>query len=144
MPLFLTNVINLAAQFREQVGRVDRFSQNLKFVPLRPRLFQEVRRCGLTGEEQNFALRQFAASYDGGFDAGHASHNDIADEHIWLKTLERLYGLLSTENGARFESRLVQNDCEGIRNHLFVICYEYPRFCRSGDCWICHAEFPQI
>ena len=107
---------------------MDRLSQNLKFVPLRPRLFQEIRRCGLTGEKQNFALRQFAAGYDGSFDAGHASHDDIADEHIGLKALERLNCLFTAENGTRFKSRLVENDCEGICNYLFVICYEYPGF----------------
>lgn len=120
---------------------MDRFGQNLKLMALCPGFFQKVCGSGLSGEQKDLALREFAAGDDCGFNAGHSGHNDVADEHIRLKALKRLDGLLSAEDSACFESGLIQDDCECISDHLFVICYKNPRFYGSGDCWLCHAEF---
>lgn len=118
----------LAAQLREKVGGVDGLCKDLELMALRTGFLEQVGCGGLAGEEQYFALGQALPSNNGGFNAGHASHNDVADEHVGLKAIERLDGLLSAEHCAGFKSCLIEDDRKGIGNHLFVICYEYSGF----------------
>ena len=107
---------------------MDRFGEDLEFMALSTGFFEQIRGCRLTGEEKDLALWQFAAGDDCRFDTGHAGHDDVADEHVGLKALNRLDGFLSAEDGARLKACLIQDDREGVRNYLFVIGNEYSGF----------------
>ena len=122
---------------------MDWFGEDFELVTLAAGLFQQICGRGLARKKEDFALWKFAASDDCSFDTGHAGHDDVADEHIGLETLERLDGLFSAKHGARLEARLVQDDCESVGNYLLVISNEYSGFGGVGG-WICHSEGPQI
>jgi len=91
-------------------------------------LFEQIRGCRLTGEEKDLALWQFAAGDDCRFDTGHTGHDDVADEHIGLKALERFDGFFSAEHSARFETCLVEDDGQCVSNDLLVVSDEYSWF----------------
>jgi len=107
---------------------MDRLREDFEFVALGAGLFKQVRGSGLARKEKDFALWQFAASDDCSFDAGHAGHDDVADEHVGLEALERLDGLFSAKHGACLKARLIQDNCQGVGNYLLVIGDEYPGF----------------
>ena len=94
----------------KEIGRVHRLGEDLEFMPLGTGLFEEIRRCRLAGKEQDLALWQLTASDDGCFYAGHASHDDVADEHIGLEAFERLDGLFSAEHSASLKACLVKDN----------------------------------
>src|SRR6202789_3845493 len=118
----------LAAQFCQQVSGVHRLGEDLEFVPLHAGLFEKIRGGCLAGEQKDLAIWQSAAGDDCRFDTGHAGHDDVADEHVGLKALNRLDGFLSAEDGARLKACLIQDDREGVRNYLVVICNDYSGF----------------
>src|SRR6185312_16123060 len=95
--------------------------ENLELVALCACLLQKVSGGGLAGEEEDLALWQAAAGDDCSFDAGHAGHDDIADEHVGLELFDGLDGLFAPEHGTRVEASLVENDCERIGNDLLVV-----------------------
>lgn len=107
---------------------MDGLGKDLKLVTLRAGFLKKVGRRSLTGEEQDFALGEALPGDDGGLYAGHAGHNDVADEHVRLKAVERLDSLLATEHCTGFKSCLIQDDRESVGNHLFVVRYEYSGF----------------
>lgn len=99
--------------------------EDLEFMALGTGLFEQIRGCRLTGEEKDLALGQFAASDDCRFDAGHTSHDDVTDEHIGLKALERFDGFFSAEHSACLKTCLVEDNRQSIGNDLLVIGDEY-------------------
>ena len=107
---------------------MDGLGKDFEFVAFCAGLLQKVGRGSLTGEEQDFALRQSTACDDRGFDTGHAGHDDVADEHVGLEGLDRLDGLLSTKDCTRLKACLIQDNCERVGNYLFVIGDEYSGF----------------
>ena len=111
---------------------MDRFGEDLEFMALSTGFFEQIRGCRLTGEEKDLALWQFAASDDGCFYAGHAGHDDVADEHIGLKALQRLDGFFSAEDSARLETCLVEDNGQCIGNDLLVVGNENSGFCGRG------------
>src|SRR5260370_13849518 len=110
------------------------FSEDLELVPLRTSLLEQIGRCSLAGEQEDFALWQLVSRDDCGFDSRHPRHDDVTNQHVGLKAIQRLDRLLSTKDRARFEAGLIQDDRECIGDYLFIVRDEYPRLRRTrGD-----------
>jgi len=118
---FLFLEANLPAQFCQEIRRVNGFGENFEFVPLSAGLFKQIRGCGLTRKEKDFALWQLAASDDCSFNPGHTGHDDIADEHVGLKAFDQLDGLFSAIDCACVKACLIEDNCQSIRDYLLVI-----------------------
>ncbi len=94
--------------------------------------------AALAGEEQNLAAGQLVAGGDGSFDAGHSGHDDVGDEHVGSKGVERFDGLLAAIDGARLKASLIEDDSEGVGDDLLVVGDEDAGFGRSGGGCIWH------
>ncbi len=128
--------LRLAAEFGEEVGGVDWFGEDLELVALGAGFFEEVGGGGLAGEEKNLAVGAPGAGGDGGFDAGHAGHDDVGDEHVGFKGIERFDGFFAAVDGARLEARLIEDDGEGVGDHLLIVGDEDARLLRRIRCCI--------
>ena len=106
---------------------MDRLGENFELVSLRASFFEQVRGGGLSGEEQDLASRHPGSGDDGGFDACHTGHDDVADEHVGLEVVESFHRLFSAENCTCFKTGLVQNNCESVCDYLLVVRNEHPR-----------------
>jgi hypothetical protein len=51
--LRVRQVALLSPQPAQQILRVDRLGENIEFVPVPARLFQQIGRCGLAGKQQD-------------------------------------------------------------------------------------------
>ena len=122
---------------------MDGLGENLKLVSLGAGFLQQICGRGLAGEEENFAVGHLGAGGNGSFDAGHAGHDDVGDEHVGLEAFERLDGLFAAVDGARFKAGLVQDDGQRVGDDLLVVGDEHPGLGRCFGCGIRHAESPQ-
>jgi len=122
---------------------MDRLGEYLEFVTLGAGLFEQIGGGGLSGEEKDLALWQFAARNDCRFDAGHTSHDDIADEHVRLEAVEQLDSFFAAKNGARLKACLIQNNCESVGDYLLVVGDQNFRSWCGRSCWIWHSDCPQ-
>lgn len=122
---------------------MDRLGEDFELMALGTSLFEQVSSGSLARKEKDFALWQFTAGNNCGFDARHPGHDDVADEHIGLEALKRLDSLFTAEYRVRFKACLIQDDCQGVGDDLFIISDENPGFRCRRDCWICHADCPQ-
>src|ERR1700727_1605755 len=111
-------------------------------MPLGASLFEQVCGGGLAREKKDLSVWQFAARDNCSFDAGHSSHDDVADEHIGLEVLERLNGFFSAKNCTCLKACLIQNNCQSVGDYLFVIGDQDLGFRCSRCCWICHTDCP--
>lgn len=96
--------------------------QDLELVAFCASFFEQIGSGGLPGEEQDFTVGHLFARLDGSLDAGHSRHDDVGDQHIWLKGVERFDGLFSAKNGSGLKSGLVEDDGQRICDYLFVVC----------------------
>lgn len=81
------------ANFREQIGRVNRLLNEVEVVPLIPRISQKVRGSRLTGKEKYFAARPDLPKPDCEFHSAHLRHLDITKKKIWILFVQGHKGL---------------------------------------------------
>src|SRR5580698_10909265 len=115
-------VLFSAAQFGQQVLRVDGFGEDFELVALVACAVEQVGGGGLSGKEQDFAGREQTADLDGSVDPVQVGHDDVADEHVGFEGLGGFHRFLAAINGRGFESALIQNDGKGVGDDSFVIC----------------------
>jgi len=119
----------LFAQLGKQILRVDGLGEDFKFIPTHTRVFQQISRCRLTGEKQNFAARQESANVNCCLDAVHVRHNDVADNQVWFSSPGKIDGIIPGVGGGSIEARLVQNDGQCIGDDMLIIHYKYAGLC---------------
>lgn len=101
------------------------FEENFKLVAADAGIAQQVGGRGLAGEQQNPAVRNHCANLNGSFDAGHAGHDDIAEEDIRVEEPSGFDGRLATIDSAGFKSTLIQDDAQSVGDDLLVIGDEH-------------------
>jgi len=71
---------------------MDGFGQDFELVSLDTGFFQQIGGGGLPGKEKDLAGRERLPYADGGFDAVHVGHDDVADNQVGLELLGALHG----------------------------------------------------
>ena len=95
-----------------------------------PRVTQKVHSGRLPGKKDNAAFGQQSPELNTQFDAVHAWHDDVADDHVRHEGLRGRKGAVSRRSGDRVESFTIQNFDERFRDGLFVIDYQDPKTAR--------------
>src|SRR5690349_15427895 len=95
--------------------------QDFELMSLGAGALQQIGGGGLAGEQQDLAGRQKAANMDGGFDAVHVGHDDVADHQVGTDVARALDGSGSGVDGGSIEAMLVKDDSQRVGNHVFVI-----------------------
>src|SRR5579862_6746188 len=117
-----------AFQFRKQVGGVNGFRENLKLVSLGTSVLQQVGGGCLAGKQQDFTGRQKATNADGGFDAIHIGHDDVADDEIGLQRARAFHGRCAGVHRRGVIPVKVEDFGQGVGNNLLVVNYQNSRF----------------
>jgi hypothetical protein len=106
---------------------MDGFGQDFEFVALGAGAFKKVGGCCLSGEEQDLAGRQEATNMDGGFDAVHVGHDDVADDEVGADFPCGVHRARSGIDSGGIKPSLIENDGERVGYHPFVVNYQYTR-----------------
>src|SRR5512146_722886 len=107
---------------------MDAFGADLKFVALGASTFQEIGGGSLAGEEQDFAAREEAANVDGGLNAVHVGHDDVADDKVGANGFGAFHSAGSGVDSRGIEPVLVEDDGERVRDYSFVVYDQYLGF----------------
>jgi hypothetical protein len=108
------------------------FGENLKLMALHAGPVEEVRRGGLPGKEENFAVGKHPADGDRSIDAIHVSHDHVGNQHVWPNCASRLDCFFSAVNRGGLEPALVQDNGQRVRDYSLVISDQYFGFCLSS------------
>src|SRR5437016_4990623 len=103
---------------------MNRLGEDLELVPASSGVFEQVSGCGLSREEKDLAAWKELSDADGGVDAVHVFHDDVADNQVGPVAARPLNGARAAINCSRRESILVQDDCQGVGNYALVVHYQ--------------------
>lgn len=86
---------------------------------------EQICRRHIAGHENDSAAGAESPDVDGGFNPGHGTHNNVADEAIGGATLGDSHRLLCAVGGDGNKPHLVKDRCEGGRDGTFIVNHEH-------------------